>query len=54
MLGLFENMKESILEKSPECKECGKAFRVKPTLQKHMNTHTGEGPYKCKECESIH
>ena len=38
-------------KKGPECKECGKAFRVKPILQKHTKTHTGEGPYKGKECE---
>ncbi|OWK16521.1 hypothetical protein Celaphus_00004471, partial [Cervus elaphus hippelaphus] len=38
------------VEKPYECKECGKAFRVRQQLTFHHRIHTGEKPYECKEC----
>ena len=33
-----------------QCEECGKKCRDKATLGYHINTHTGEKPYKCQYC----
>ncbi|XP_047383508.1 zinc finger protein 82 homolog isoform X5 [Sciurus carolinensis] len=38
------------VEKPYECKECGKAFKVRQQLTFHHRIHTGEKPYECKEC----
>ncbi|XP_050703908.1 zinc finger protein 157-like isoform X4 [Eriocheir sinensis] len=32
-----------------ECRECGKKFSRKSTLNTHTLTHTGERPYECRE-----
>ncbi|KFM71028.1 Zinc finger protein 16, partial [Stegodyphus mimosarum] len=32
------------------CDICGKSFRYKEYLKKHIFTHTGEKPYKCNLC----
>ena len=43
--------KRMLNRKKPfECKECGKCFRRKGTLQKHKRTHTGVKPVECKVC----
>jgi len=33
-----------------QCEQCGKKFRDKVTLGYHINTHTGEKPFKCQYC----
>ncbi|XP_068576795.1 zinc finger protein 420-like [Cebidichthys violaceus] len=33
-----------------KCDTCGKEFKYKSELQRHMGVHTGEKPYVCKTC----
>ncbi|XP_020496250.2 zinc finger protein 665-like [Labrus bergylta] len=35
---------------SHECAECGKTFKMKCILNKHMKVHTGEKPFSCLKC----
>ncbi|XP_041792340.1 zinc finger protein 436-like [Chelmon rostratus] len=35
---------------SLKCDTCGKAFKFKSKLQRHLSVHTGEKPYLCKFC----
>lgn len=34
------------------CSHCGKSFKTKSHLQRHILTHTGEKPYHCSRCGS--
>ncbi|XP_050798541.1 zinc finger protein 777-like [Gopherus flavomarginatus] len=38
-------------EKPFACSECGKSFRLKGNLVKHLRSHAKVRPYKCSECE---
>ncbi|KAJ8362997.1 hypothetical protein SKAU_G00118280, partial [Synaphobranchus kaupii] len=33
-----------------KCTQCGKCFKIKSTLNKHLRIHRGEKPYKCPQC----
>ncbi|TRY57877.1 hypothetical protein DNTS_017666, partial [Danionella cerebrum] len=37
-------------EKPHPCDQCGKSFRTKHDLQRHISIHTGEKPYPCDQC----
>ncbi|XP_031732023.1 zinc finger and SCAN domain-containing protein 12-like isoform X2 [Anarrhichthys ocellatus] len=38
-------------EKPLSCSECGKRFRLKKDLKKHMRVHTGERTFSCSVCD---
>ena len=35
----------------PQCKVCGRRFKRRRYLERHMTIHTGERPYKCSFCD---
>ncbi|XP_059192794.1 zinc finger and SCAN domain-containing protein 2-like [Centropristis striata] len=38
-------------DKKPfKCDTCGKEFKIKSRLNRHLKTHTGEKPYACNTC----
>ncbi|NXW69219.1 ZFP1 protein, partial [Hirundo rustica] len=37
-------------EKPHKCPECGKSFRWRSFLNRHLGIHTGEQPYECGAC----
>ena len=43
---------QNVNNKNPtmKCPICQKVFAIKNMFDKHMNTHTGTKPYKCKHC----
>lgn len=41
-------------KKDSICSICSKNFRTTRSLKDHMNTHTGERPYKCKLCPAAY
>jgi len=53
--GRFVSIQKHILVHSTEsykhvCSICKRAFRIAPTLKKHMLVHTGEKAYTCHDC----
>ncbi|KAM6122129.1 LOW QUALITY PROTEIN: histone-lysine N-methyltransferase MECOM [Pterocles gutturalis] len=45
---------ETLLRKGKErytCRYCGKIFPRSANLTRHLRTHTGEQPYRCKYCD---
>ena len=42
----------SIYDRKFKCTICAKSFCENSRLKDHMNTHTGEKPYKCKYCSA--
>lgn len=40
------------LRRKFHCSHCGKSFKTKSHLQRHILTHTGEKPYHCNRCGS--
>lgn len=45
-----ENPARPVADKKHTCPYCGKGFAQSFNLKLHMNTHTGERPYKCNQC----
>lgn len=43
---------EGELRRKFHCSHCGKSFKTKSHLQRHILTHTGEKPYHCNRCGS--
>ena len=37
-------------DRKHQCTLCSKGFMTKPSLQDHMNIHTGARPYMCSFC----
>ncbi|XP_041661854.1 zinc finger protein 721-like [Cheilinus undulatus] len=46
----FKNKRQKTGKKSHSCSECGKTFKDKQDLTRHMRIHTGEKPFSCSEC----
>ena len=42
--------RETVLEKTLKCEECGKVFSQSSALNLHQRIYSGEKPYTCEVC----